>query len=187
MRLPRPLPRTLLAALATTALLAACASPPPSAADVIARAQQAMGGAALKSLRYAGDGEGFTFGQPYQPDGAWPKVAYHAVARTIDYDTGAMRDEVTLSRAEPRGGGGYPLAGQQRNDQYLSGEFAWNVVGGNVAPGSRFVADRVHQLRSRPPSATTPQWPPAATACSASRSPSPDACAPRSPSMPPAS
>jgi glyoxylase-like metal-dependent hydrolase (beta-lactamase superfamily II) len=146
MRLPRPLPRTLLAALATTALLAACASPPPSAADVIARAQQAMGGAALKSLRYAGDGEGFTFGQPYQPDGAWPKVAYHAVARTIDYDTGAMRDEVTLSRAEPRGGGGYPLAGQQRNDQYLSGEFAWNVVGGNVAPGSRFVADRVHQL-----------------------------------------
>jgi glyoxylase-like metal-dependent hydrolase (beta-lactamase superfamily II) len=145
MRHPRPLFSTLLAALAA-ALMTACASPPPSAADVIARAQQAMGGTALKSLRYAGEGEGFTFGQPYVPDGAWPKVAYHAVARTIDYDAGAMRDEVTLSRAEPRGGGGYPLAGQQRNDQFISGDFAWNVVGGNVAPGSRFVADRVHQL-----------------------------------------
>lgn len=128
------------------ALLAACASAPPSAADVIARASQAMGAAQLKSIRYAGEGEGFTFGQAYQPTGPWPKVTYHSVARTVDYEAGAMRDEVVLSRAEPRGGGGYPLSGQQRNDQFVSGEIAWNVAGGNVAPGSRFVTDRVHQL-----------------------------------------
>jgi glyoxylase-like metal-dependent hydrolase (beta-lactamase superfamily II) len=134
-----------LSLLAAAALVGACATP-TTPADAIARAHKAMGGEALKSLRYSGEGEGFTFGQPYLPTGPWPKVTYHALTRTLDYEAGAMRDEVTLSRAEPRGGGGYPLAGQQRNDQFVSGEFAWNVVGGNVAPGSRFVADRVHQL-----------------------------------------
>jgi glyoxylase-like metal-dependent hydrolase (beta-lactamase superfamily II) len=57
-----------------------------------------------------------------------------------------MRDEVVLSRAEPLGGGGYPLSGQQRNDQFISGELAWNVTGTTAAPGPRFVTDRIHQL-----------------------------------------
>jgi glyoxylase-like metal-dependent hydrolase (beta-lactamase superfamily II) len=140
------MPSRLALACAAALLAAGCASTPPTAADAIARASKAMGADQLQSLRYAGDGEGFTFGQAYLPNGPWPKVAYHAVVRTIDYQAGAMRDEVTLSRAEPRGGGGYPLSGQQRNDQFVSGELAWNVAGGNVAPGSRFVADRVHQL-----------------------------------------
>ncbi len=132
-------------AVCTASLMASCASP-PTASDVITRSSQAMGAVQLNSLRYVGEGEGFSFGQPYLPTGPWPKVAYHSVVRTIDYGSGAMRDEITLSRAEPRGGGGYPLAGQQRNDQFVSGGFAWNVVGGNAAPGTRFVADRVHQL-----------------------------------------
>jgi glyoxylase-like metal-dependent hydrolase (beta-lactamase superfamily II) len=144
-RLPLLVCRSI-AVFGAAALAASCATAPPSASDVLARASTAMGAAQVKSIRYAGEGEGFTFGQPYLPTGPWPKVSYHAVVRTVDYEAGAMRDEVTLSRAEPRGGGGYPLAGQQRNDQFVSGEFAWNVVGGNVAPGSRFVADRVHQL-----------------------------------------
>ena len=105
-----------------------------------------MGAAQLKTLRYTGEGSGHTFGQPYLPTGPWPKVAYHSVTRSIDYDAAAMRDEVVLSRAEPQGGGGYPISGQQRNDQFISGEIAWNVVGGNAAPGARFVVDRTHQL-----------------------------------------
>ena len=57
-----------------------------------------------------------------------------------------MRDEIVLSRAEPLGGGGYPLSGEQRNDQFLSGEIAWNQAGTTAAPGPRFVTDRMHQL-----------------------------------------
>jgi glyoxylase-like metal-dependent hydrolase (beta-lactamase superfamily II) len=128
------------------ALASGCATAPPSAAEVIAQSSQAMGATGLRSIRYVGEGEGFTFGQAYLPNGPWPKVAYHSVVRTVDYEGVAMRDEIVLSRAEPRGGGGYPLAGQQRNDQFVAGDVAWNVVGGNVAPGPRFVADRVHQL-----------------------------------------
>jgi len=103
----------------------------------------------LKSLRYASEGSGHTFGQAYLPTGAWPKVNYHSVLRTIDFDAAAMRDEIVLSRAEPRGGG-YPISGQQRNNQFISGEIAWNVVGGNFAPGPRFVADRAQPNSMRP-------------------------------------
>jgi hypothetical protein len=137
-------------ALAALALAASCATAPPTAEEAIARAHRAMGttaGAApLRSLRYSGEGTGYTFGQAYLTGSAWPKVTYHSITRTIDYAAGAMRDEVVLSRAEPRGGGGYPLSGQQRNDQFLSGEIAWNVAGGNAVPGPRFTADRIHQL-----------------------------------------
>ncbi len=113
---------------------------------VLKRASAAMGAGDLKAIRYAAEGIGYTFGQAYKPGTAWPKINVHSQIRTINYDTASMREEITLSRAEPRGGGGYPLAGQQRNDQFVSGDYAWNQTGAGPAPGSRFVADRVHQL-----------------------------------------
>jgi glyoxylase-like metal-dependent hydrolase (beta-lactamase superfamily II) len=127
----------------------ACSSAGALAADaeaVLKRASNAMGAANVKTLRYAADGTGYTFGQAYVPTGAWPKINVHSQIRTINYDASAMREEFTLSRAEPKGGGGYPLSGQQQNDWYLSGASAWNVAGGNVQPGPRFVASRAHQL-----------------------------------------
>jgi len=100
----------------------------------------------LKTLRYVAEGTGYTFGQPFSPGGAWPMITVHSMIRTLDYDGAAMREEIVLSRAEPLGGGGYPLVGQQRNDQYISGDLAWNQVAVAVVPGSRWVADRTHQL-----------------------------------------
>ena len=116
------------------------------AAGVLKRAARAMGGAELNSIRYAGEGSGYTFGQAYTPAAAWPKITLHSQARTINYTTASMRDEVVLSRAEPTGGGGYPLAGQQRNDQFVSGTYAWNQGAAGPVAGPRFVTDRVHQL-----------------------------------------
>lgn len=147
---PRRDRRTLVigaagAAALSIAWLASCATSGVDAATALKRAGDAMGAGGLKSIRYAADGTGYTFGQAYVPGGAWPRITVHAMARSINYDTASMREEITLSRAEPKGGGGYPLQGQQRNDQYISGTMAWNVAGGPV-PGPRFVADRVHQL-----------------------------------------
>lgn len=134
-------------ALASAALfLASCSSTPQQASDPLARAMQAMGANRLDTLRYAGEGTGYTFGQAFQPGGAWPKITLHSFTRTIEYRSATMRDEIVLSRAEPRGGGGYPLSGEQRSDQFLSGKVAWNQAGAAVTPGPRFVADRVHQL-----------------------------------------
>ena len=114
------------------------------------RAANAMGASGVKTLRYAAEGTGYTFGQAYLPGKEWPKITVHSQVRTINYDTGSMREEFTLSRAEPKGGGGYPLSGQQKNDWYVSNGYAWNVAGGNPVPGSRFVWDRMHQMGITP-------------------------------------
>ncbi len=110
------------------------------------RAATAMGANGLTSLRYAGDGTGYTFGQAYKPGTAWPKIRVQSFVRTVNYDTGAMKDEILFNRAEALGGGGYPHVAAQRNEQYVSGAYAWNQTGAAAAPGPRFVADRVHQL-----------------------------------------
>lgn len=143
--------RTLTAALVAAAALA-IASPAfaQKSADVLKQASEAMGAGAVKSIRFAGEGTGYTFGQAFKPGAAWPKITVHSQARTINYETGAMRTETTLSRAEPKGGGGYPLSGQQKNDFYLAGTHAWNQVGTNTVAGPRFVMDRVHQLWTSP-------------------------------------
>ena len=46
-------------ALVWTLLLTACAGTPESANEVLARASQAMGTAAVKTVRYSGEGTGF--------------------------------------------------------------------------------------------------------------------------------
>jgi glyoxylase-like metal-dependent hydrolase (beta-lactamase superfamily II) len=115
-----------------------------SAAAVLKRASAAMG--APNTIRYAGEGTGWTFGQAYKPGMPWPKIDIQSQARTINYSTGSMREEMAFNRGEPRGGGGYPLSGQARNDFYVSGNFAWNVTPAGAAPGPRFVTDRTHQL-----------------------------------------
>lgn len=135
-----------VAAFIAALVVVGCATPSVDGAAAVARASQAMGGDNLKSIRYTAEGTGYTFGQAFVPTSAWPKITVHALARSINYDTGSMREEITLARAEPTGGGGYPLQGQQRNDQFVSGGYAWNQTPAGPQPGPRFVADRVHQL-----------------------------------------
>ena len=99
------------------------------AADpALERAATAMGASGLKSIRYSGDGIGYTFGQAYKPGLAWPKITVRSFVRSVNYETGAMRDEILFARAEGLGGGGYPHVAPQRNEQYVSGGFAWNQV-----------------------------------------------------------
>jgi len=119
-----------------------------AATGVLKRAAIVMGDPA--SIRYVAQGNGYTFGQAFLPGMPWPRINVHSQTRTINYAAGAMREQITLSRAEPKGGGGYPLVGQQTNDQYVNSGLAWNVAGGNPAPGPRFVSDRMHQMGITP-------------------------------------
>ena len=137
------------AGAAAFAAFAALASPVALAEDaeaLLKKVAGAMGVADLKTLRYATEGTGYSFGQAFVPASPWPKIAVHSQVRTINYDTGTMREEFTLSRAEPKGGGGYPQSGQQANQWYVSDGYAWNVVGTNAVAGSRWVNERTHQL-----------------------------------------
>jgi len=137
--------RTTLSAAFTVAL-AATALPAFAADPTLERIAAATRANDLKSVRYAGDGVGYTFGQAYRPGEAWPKIRVNSFTRTINYETGAMREEIVLTRAEALGGGGYPHTASQRNEQYVHGAYAWNQTASGPAAGPRFVSDRVHQL-----------------------------------------
>ncbi len=115
-------------------------------ADALKRVSTAMGSNDLKSIRHAASGIGYTYGQAYKPGMEWPKITIHSHVRTINFESSSMRDEITLSRAEPLGGGGYPPVAQQKNDQFISGTYAWNQTPAGTVAGPRFVTDRVHQM-----------------------------------------
>ena len=70
-----------------------------SAAAVLKRASATMG--APKTIRYSGEGTGWTFGQAFQPGKAWPKIDIQSQARTLNYASGSMREEIAFSRGEP--------------------------------------------------------------------------------------
>ena len=66
--------------------------------------------------------------------------AQHRLPQRLD----ARRDRPEPRRAARRGR--LSASGQQRNDQFVSGEIAWNQAGSTATPGPRFVNDRIHQL-----------------------------------------
>jgi len=131
---------SIIAALAWLPAVAGAADP------ALERAATAMGATGLKSLRYSGDGVGFTYGQAFKPGQPWPKIQVRSFTRAVNYDTSSMRDEIVIQRAEALGGGGYPHTAAQRNDQFVSGAYAWNQAATGPVPGPRFIVDRVHQL-----------------------------------------
>ena len=116
------------------------------AVAVLKRAEAVMGAAELKTLRYAGAGSAWQFGQAYKAGVPWPKLNVPSYTRLIDYDKVASREDRVHSRAEPTGGGGIPLAGEQRLSMALSGTHAWNQVGPAPAAAPVLVPSRVHDL-----------------------------------------
>jgi glyoxylase-like metal-dependent hydrolase (beta-lactamase superfamily II) len=137
--------------LAASALaLAVTHASSQDATAVLKRASAAMGADDLKTLRYSGSGSGMTFGQAFKPGGPWPKVTYPSFARTIDYQTPAMSEDATRNRAEPQGGGGYPIAGDARAVVFASGNYAWNMAGQNPVPRQGSLEERLHEIWTSP-------------------------------------
>ncbi|MGC4091709.1 MAG: MBL fold metallo-hydrolase [Polyangiaceae bacterium] len=117
-----------------------------SADYLLSRAETAMGSSALHTLEYSAVGSAYTFGQAYTPTSPWPKVNVHSMTRTLNYDSASLREQVEISRAEPLGGGAYPASAKQKNDQFVSGNYAWNMSGTTVVPFSFFLSARINQL-----------------------------------------
>ena len=94
--------RALIVSAATLGLVSCAAFRAEDAESVLRRADQAMGGTNLKTIRYAGSGTGGTLGQAYRPGMPWPKINYSSYSRLADYENSALRDEA----AQPRGAHG---------------------------------------------------------------------------------
>ncbi len=144
-----------LSALALAAFLAGCAS--TGSADpqaVIRQAEQALGGAGVKSITFSGKGTGATFGQAWQPGIAWPGLNYSQLTRVVDLENGAFREEFARSRSEPNGGGATPLMGQGEAKAvgFARENWSWNAAGNAAAPAPVALEARIHDLWT-----TTPQ------------------------------
>lgn len=140
-------------ALGLWMLLAACVAPPEERAQSpLLRAEKAMGGNGLQSIRFSGAGGGATFGQAWQAGMAWPLLTYTAFSRWLDYDNAALREDFARRRAEPTGGGAVPLMGlgEQRVTGLLRGTQAWNLTGPAATAAPVAVDARIHDLWTSP-------------------------------------
>lgn len=115
---------------------------------VLDSAAKALGAASLKSLQYSGSGLNFALGQSPEPTAPWPRFNVKSYTCAINYDTAAWRQEMVRTQGEdpPRGGGGQPLAGEQRQVQLVSGSHAWNMAGTNATPAPAARAERMLQI-----------------------------------------
>lgn len=144
--------RSLVVPLAALVLAACAHRPEVVQPPALLRADQAMGGVNLGTLKYAGRGTGAVFGQAWLPGQAWPRVTYTSYSRVLDYGNAALREDYARSRAEPTGGGALPLmgTGEQRATGLLRGDRAWNLVGPAPVAAPLTVDGRVHDLWTTP-------------------------------------
>jgi glyoxylase-like metal-dependent hydrolase (beta-lactamase superfamily II) len=131
--------------VATAALVAALAVAHVPAQEgnaagkaAIDAAAAALGATSLRSIQYSGMGSDYIFGQGYDGSYPWPRFTVPAITVAIDYTAPALRDDRRRAQAEnpPLGGGFQPMVGEQRQIWLLSGGYAWDLVGSNVAPAA---------------------------------------------------
>ncbi len=78
-----------------------------------------LGAPGVHSVQFSATGADYAFGQAPTPGAPWPKFIDKSYVRTVDFDRPATRlDRVRLQGENPpRGGGGQPLVGEQKQTQ----------------------------------------------------------------------
>ena len=117
------------------------------AAGILKQAQRAMGGEALKSIRYAYTGSEYVMGQSFRPGEAWPKWNFELKTLSINYETGAWSEALNGNRTRdvmPPRGGGDPSG--PRGVVNTRDGFAWVQFPQGAFPNPWTAADRNHQL-----------------------------------------
>lgn len=122
------------------------------AKTTLEKAAQAIGAANLKSVQFSGSGANFAVGQSHTPGEAWPKFTIKSYNRVINYETASSREEIVRTQGEnpARGGGGQPMAGEQRQVALVSGKYAWNLMGNNANPALGNLIERQLSILTTP-------------------------------------
>ena len=112
---------------------------------------KAMGAANLKSYELTANGMSYAVGQSEAPGAPWPRFTVKSTKRTLNYETGSMRDETVQVRVlEPPRAGGVYVRGEQTVNFALSGDSAWNMQGDTAIPAPIALAERQFQLWATP-------------------------------------
>jgi hypothetical protein len=112
---------------------------------VLQAASKAMGD--VKSIQYSGTGHLYALGQAYSPTSAWPQNNITSYTRTIDYASRSSKEELTqVEPTPPRVGGAAPFAGEQKQVNLVSGQYAWNQAGNAPQPAVATAEERQLQI-----------------------------------------
>jgi glyoxylase-like metal-dependent hydrolase (beta-lactamase superfamily II) len=115
------------------------------AKTVLQSATKAIGD--VKSIQYSGSGQLGILGQAFTPGGPWPINDIKSYTRTIDYGSKSAKEEMTLVEPTPiRKGGGGPFAGEQKQVNLVSGQYAWNQPGNAPQPAVAAAEERQLQI-----------------------------------------
>ncbi|MEO8069828.1 MAG: MBL fold metallo-hydrolase [Acidobacteriota bacterium] len=126
-----------LTALAAGCLVALGASAPLAQQAAIQAATKALNADTTHSLKVTGSGANFTLGQAYVAGQAWPRINVKTFVASMNFDTGSIRiDMVREMPTPPSPGGGAAFAGEQTQNLFSSGAYAWNGLPPAPAPGA---------------------------------------------------
>ncbi|HEX4642247.1 MAG TPA: hypothetical protein VH161_02230, partial [Candidatus Acidoferrales bacterium] len=112
---------------------------------VLGAAQKAMGDPA--SIQYSGTGHINSFGQAWVPNAPWPITNLTSYTKTVDYSSKSAKEDFTHSEPNPMvKGGGRPFAGDDKQANFVSGQYAWDMPGSKPVPQLGAAAERQLQI-----------------------------------------
>jgi glyoxylase-like metal-dependent hydrolase (beta-lactamase superfamily II) len=124
--------------LAISVLTFATVATAQDAKSLLQAADKAMGASAVNSVQFSGTGWIAFVGQSFNPEEDWPRVDLKSYTETIDYGSRSAKEEyVRVQGNNPRNGGGagFPIIGEPRTTNFVSGNFAWTLnAQGQPAP-----------------------------------------------------
>ena len=119
--------RAVKGLLAVGVSVAVLVSAPRAQTSAIQAASKALSVDTIFSLRVTGAGSNFTVGQAFTSGAEWPRIAVKSYTAWTNYDTGISRvDLVREMLTPPAPGGGVTFAGEQTQNLFVSGNYAWN-------------------------------------------------------------
>jgi glyoxylase-like metal-dependent hydrolase (beta-lactamase superfamily II) len=115
------------------------------AKTVIQIAQKTIGD--VNSIQYSGSGTAGGLGQNWSPTVTWHTTIVTSYTRTIDYVSRSSKEELTRTQMNPPDHGGEaPFAGEQKQVNMVSGQYAWNQPGAAPQPALAAADERQLQI-----------------------------------------
>jgi glyoxylase-like metal-dependent hydrolase (beta-lactamase superfamily II) len=114
---------------------------------ILQGAEKAMG--EVTSISYSGTGRLNFFGQAWTPGAPWPTTDLTSYTKAIDYSSKSAQENLVHSEPMPMvRGGGRPFAGDDKQANFVSGDYAWDMPGGGdkTIPQPGAAADRQLQI-----------------------------------------
>ncbi|HEV7968295.1 MAG TPA: MBL fold metallo-hydrolase [Candidatus Acidoferrales bacterium] len=112
---------------------------------VLQSAQKAVG--EVTSIQYSGTGHIFSFGQAWTPNAPWPSTNLTSYTKTIDYSSKSAKEDYVHSEPNPMvKGGGRPFAGDDKQVNFVSEQYAWDMPASKPIPQLGAAAERQLQI-----------------------------------------